>query len=195
MKGKSILIVDDEQTILDCLSRDLKGAGLKVTTAVDGEEAIAKINTGLFDLVTTDLLMPVCDGFQVVKAAKEMDPRTMVIVLTGNETSEAAVNAFHLGADDFVQKPCDSDELLCRISNCFEKQELLKKITRYEQLLPAWCQCQKLRSDRQGVLNNDRRYRQEDCLNKAEGVDASHTCRCPECYAEQIKSSLGCEEQ
>lgn len=183
MKGKSILVVDDEQTILDCLSRDLRSAGFEVTTATDGDEAITKINSSLFDLVTTDLLMPVRDGFQVVKAAKQMDPQTMVIVLTGNETVEAAVNAFHLGADDFVQKPCDSDELLCRISNCFEKQELLKKIDRYEKLLPAWCHCQNLHNNK------------EDPFQKSKGVNASHTCRCPECYAEQIKSSLSGEEK
>lgn len=90
---------------------DLRIAGLEVTTARDGEKAIAKMHSGFFDLVMTDLLMPVRDGFQVVKAAKQMDPQTMVIVLTGNETKEAAVAAFHLGADDFVQKPCTSDEL------------------------------------------------------------------------------------
>ena len=184
MKGKSILVVDDEQTILDCLSRDLRSAGLEVTTATNGEEAIAKINSSFFDLVTTDLLMPVRDGFQVVKAAKQMDPQTMVIVLTGNETVEAAVNAFHLGADDFVQKPCDSDELLCRISNCFEKQELLKKIDRYEKLLPAWCHCQNLQNNKEGPF-----------LQKSKGANVSHTCRCPECYAEQFKSSLPGEEK
>lgn len=183
MKGKSILVVDDERTILDCLSRDLRSAGLEVTTATDGEEAIAKINSSYFDMVTTDLLMPVRDGFQVVKAAKQMDPQTMVIVLTGNETVEAAVNAFHLGADDFVQKPCDSDELLCRISNCFEKQELLKKIDRYEKLLPVWCHCEKLRNDK------------ESSFQKSKGVNVSHTCRCPECYAEQITSSLPGKEK
>jgi DNA-binding NtrC family response regulator len=178
MKGKSILVVDDEQTILDCLSRDLRSAGLEVTTATNGEEAVVKINSSFFDLVTTDLLMPVRDGFQVLKAAKQLDPQTMVIILTGNQTGEAAVNAFHLGADDFVQKPCDSDELLCRISNCFEKKELLKKIDRYEKLLPAWCHCQNMRNDKAGPFQ------------KSPGVNASHTCRCPECYAEQIKSSL-----
>jgi DNA-binding NtrC family response regulator len=168
MKGKSILVVDDEQTVLNCLSRDLRSAGLEVTTATDGGKAIAKINSSFFDLVMTDLLMPVSDGSQVVKAAKQVDLRTMVIVLTGNGTADAAVDAFHLGADDFVQKPCDSDELLCRISNCFKKQELLKKFDRYEKLLPAWCHCKKMRN----------------------GQEAYATCRCPECYAEQMRSSL-----
>ena len=143
MNGKSILVVDDEQTILDCLSRDLTIAGLKVTTAVNGEEAIAKIKNSFFDLVTTDLAMPIGDGFQVVKEAKQMNPQTMVIVLTGDVASESAVDAFRLGADDFLQKPCDTDELLCRISNCFAKQELLRKIALYEKFLPMCSNCEK----------------------------------------------------
>ena len=70
MKRKSLLIVDDEQIILDSLARELTSARLEVSTAASGEEAIARINTGLFDLVTTDLLMPGLDGFEVLKAAK-----------------------------------------------------------------------------------------------------------------------------
>lgn len=174
MKGKSILVVDDEQNILDCLSRDLSLAGLEVTTAKNGDQAIAKINTGFFDLVTTDLLMPGSDGFQVVKAAKRMDSQIMVIILTGNETAEAAVDSFRIGADDFVQKPCDSDELLCRISNCFEKQDLLKKIDRYEKLLPAWCRWQKKQNG------------QEACYFKSRGVSVLTRCLCPKCCAEQM---------
>jgi len=148
MHGKSILIVDDEQTLLDCLSRDLIIAGLKVTTAVNGEEAIHKIKNRVFDLVTTDLVMPVRDGFQVVKEAKQMSPHTMVIVLTGDVASESAVDAFRLGADDFLQKPCDTDELLCRIANCFAKQELLRMIAYYEKFLPMCSHCAKLQDNR-----------------------------------------------
>ncbi len=153
MEGKSILVVDDEKTILDCLARDLRLAGLKVTTAVNGEEAIAKIKNSVFDLVTTDLAMPIRDGFQVVKEAKQMSPQTMVIVLSGDAVSESAVDAFRLGADDFLQKPCDTDELLCRISNCFAKQEMLRKIALYEKFLPMCSYCEKLQDKRSGDFN------------------------------------------
>jgi DNA-binding NtrC family response regulator len=99
MKSKSLLIVDDEPAILDYLSRDLVCVGFEVTLTSSGQEAIAKINTGLFDLVTTDLLMPGVDGFQVLKAAKQKSPQLMVIILTGYGTEDSAIDALRLGAD------------------------------------------------------------------------------------------------
>ena len=102
MKRKSLLLVDDEQTILNSLSRELADAGLEVTPAPSGEEAIARINNGCFDLVMTDLLMPGLDGFQVLKAVKQRDLQTMVIILTGYGDKESAINALRMGADDFL---------------------------------------------------------------------------------------------
>jgi CheY-like chemotaxis protein len=187
MKRKSLLVVDDEPTILDSLSRDLVCAGFEVTTAVSGEEGIAKINTGFFDLVTTDLLMPRVDGFQVLKAAKQKNPQLMVIILTGYGTEDSAIDALRLGADDFLHKPCDIDELLFRISNCFVKRELLSKIAWYENVLPVCCYCKKIRDDRQGEYGKGNWYSLEDYLSKSKGVNVTHGC-CPDCFAEQIKT-------
>lgn len=185
MKRKSLLIVDDERIILDSLSRDLVSVGLKVTTVASGEEAIARINTDFFDLVTTDLLMPGLDGFQVLKAAKQRSLQTIVIILTGNGAMESAIEALRLGADDFLQKPCDTDELLYRISNGFAKQELLRRIALYENFLPVCCYCKKIRDIRQGVPGEGSWHSLEDYFKKTKGVTVSHGC-CPDCYTEQI---------
>jgi len=187
MKSKSLLVVDDEPTIIDSLSRDLVSAGFKVTTAASGEEAIAKINTGFFDLVTTDLLMPGVDGFQVLKAAKQKSLQTMVIILTGYGTEDSAIDALRLGADDFLHKPCGIDELLYRISNCLVKWELLSKIAWYENVLPVCCYCKKIREDRQGEYGKGNWYSLEEYLSKSKGASVTHGC-CPDCYAEQIKT-------
>lgn len=188
-KRKSLLVVDDERIILDSLSRDLTGAGLKVTTVTSGEEAIARINTDFFDLVTTDLQMPGLDGFQVLKAAKQRSLEIIVIILTGNGSMESAIEALRLGADDFLQKPCDTDELLCRISNGFVKQELLRKIALYENFLPVCCYCKKIRDIRQGVHGEGSWHSLEDYFKKTKGVTVSHGC-CPDCFNEQIKPLL-----
>lgn len=187
MKRKSLLIVDDEQIILDSLARELTSARLEVSTAASGEEAIARINTGLFDLVTTDLLMPGLDGFEVLKAAKQRSLQTIVIILTGNGAMESAIDALRLGADDFLQKPCDTDELLYRISNGFVKQELLRKIALYEDFLPVCSYCRRIRDDRQGGHGEGSWHSLEDYFRKTKGVSVSHGC-CPDCYAEQIKT-------
>jgi DNA-binding response OmpR family regulator len=148
MNSRSMLAVDDEPTFLNCLVRDLSTSGLQITTATNGKDGIDKINEGFFDLVMTDLSMPVYNGFQVIQAAKQRSRQTMVIVVTGNETTESAVNAFRLGADDFLQKPCDTDELLCRISNCLAKQDLIRKVGCYENILSICRHCKKKRAHR-----------------------------------------------
>ena len=188
MKGKSLLLVDDEQIILNSLSRELVDAGFKVTLAANGEEAIARINNDCFDLVMTDLLMPGLDGFQVLKSAKQRGLQTMVIILTGYGALESAVDALRLGADDFLQKPCDTDELLYRISNCFAKQELLRKIALYEKFLPVCSYCKKIRDDQHWEHGKGKWYSPEEYFKRAKGVvRVSHGC-CPDCYSEQMKT-------
>lgn len=189
MKSKSLLLVDDEQIIIDSLSRELRNEGFEVTTAASGEEAIAKINTGFFDLVTTDLSMPGLDGFQVLKAAKKRNFETMVIILSGCGDMETAIDALRLGADDFLQKPCDYDELLYRISNCFAKKEMLRKITLYENILPVCAYCKKLRDDPPGEYGKGSWYSLEEYFNRTKGVRVSHGC-CPDCYAKIMEEDF-----
>ena len=156
-----------------------------MSIASSGEKAIATINNNCFDLVVTDLLMPGLDGFQVLKATKRKDSQTMVIILTGYADVESAVDALRFGADDFLQKPCDPDELLDRISNCFAKQELLKNGTLQQKPLPVCCYCKKIRDDRSSHAGAGGWYHLEEYFYKARGLHVTHGC-CPDCFAEQL---------
>lgn len=190
MYKKSILLVDDEIVILDSLSRELKTEplNLEIHVANSGEEAIERINTLSFDLVVTDLFMPGLDGFQVLKAVKRKDPQAMVIILTGYADLKSSIDALRLGADDFLQKPCDIDELLYRISNCFAKQDLQRKVQLYETILPVCSYCKKIRDDNQESQTNGTWYEFEEYLQKVRRVNVSHGC-CPACYA-KVKKQL-----
>lgn len=187
LKGKSLLVVDDEPIIRNSLARDLTIAGLTVTTAADGEEAVVLINGNPFDIVVTDLMMPGLNGLQVLEAAKQRSLRIIVVILTGNGVMESAIDALRLGADDFLQKPCDTDELLYRISTCFVKQDMQRKIAMYEGFLPMCCYCKKIRDDQQGERGKGHWYSLEEYFNRTKGVRISHSC-CPDCYTEQIKN-------
>ncbi|MDD2462637.1 MAG: response regulator [Desulfobulbus sp.] len=182
-KKKSILLVDDETTILAALSRDLLDEQLNfnVDTVNSGEEAINRINASNYDLIITDLIMPGLDGFQVLKAAKRKDPMTMVIILTGYGDLRSTIDALRLNADDFLEKPCDTDELLFRISNCFTKQNLHRKVQLYETILPVCSYCHKIRVDNTESANNGTWYSFEEYLHKIRRVNISHGC-CPDCY-------------
>jgi DNA-binding NtrC family response regulator len=186
MKRKSLLLADDEQLVLHSFSRELTSESLKVTLAADGQQAVSLIKSDHFDIIVTDLLMPGLDGFQVLKAAKQKDVRTIVIILTGYGDMESAVDALRLGADDFLQKPCDPNELLYRISSCLVKQDLQKRIALYEKFLPVCSYCRKIRDDRQGEHGKGPWYTLEEYFHKASGGYVSHGC-CPDCFAEQMQ--------
>jgi DNA-binding response OmpR family regulator len=129
MKRKSILLAGDEKLALNSLSRGMASEEFEVPLVANGEEAVIMINSGHFDIVVTDLMMPGLDGFQVLKVAKKRNARTIVIFLIGYDDMGFAVDALQLGADDFLLKPCDPKELLSRISACLMKQEMQRNIS------------------------------------------------------------------
>ncbi|RJQ50461.1 MAG: hybrid sensor histidine kinase/response regulator [Desulfobacteraceae bacterium] len=124
MRQYEILLVDDEASILRMVGTALKLWGYEVTTALNGVEAIEALEQERFDLVITDLHMGEPDGIEVLKKAKELAPRSMVIVLTGDHDVNTAVNAFRCGADDYLLKPCSLGEMAKRISHCLEAAEM-----------------------------------------------------------------------
>lgn len=191
IKKKTILLVDDEQLILDSLSRELTSAPLsfEVSLATNGEEAVGMIADRAPDLVITDLRMPGLDGYQVLKAAKRKDPHTMVLILTGYADMQSAIDALRLGADEYLQKPCDPDELLYRVSNCSSKQDLQRKVAMYENILPVCSYCKRIRDDRPGEQNGHRWYSLEEYFAKVQGIHCSHGC-CPDCFAKLFPGIL-----
>ena len=134
-ENKAILLVDDEEILLKTISKDLRAAGYGVTLAANGENAIAELKNKRFDLVITDLMMEGIDGIQVLRQTKKSHPEVPVIILTGYGDMNSAINALRSGADDYMLKPCDIDELLVRMSHCFEKQDLLEQLKAQKQIL------------------------------------------------------------
>jgi signal transduction histidine kinase len=124
-----ILVVDDEPLILQNTGRMLEQEGYAVDQAESGERAIERLHTSAFDLVLTDLRMMKIDGLDVLVAAKAMYPEIMVIMLTGHADMKAANNAIKFGADDFMLKPAESEEIYFRVKRCLENKELRKKVT------------------------------------------------------------------
>lgn len=135
MKEKTILLVDDELTILKSLGRDLRSEGYGVITADSGIKALEIMGKAHPDLLITDLMMEGLDGFQVLKYSKKKDPGRPVIILTGFGDMGSAIDALRLGADDYLLKPCDLEELIFRIDRGLEKQTLLERLQTQQQKL------------------------------------------------------------
>lgn len=109
-----LLVVDDDPAIRDSLSRELRAAGHEVSTAADGDQADRMAEQGLFDLILTDLAMPVADGFRLIAAVRAR-ARTPIVVLSVRTQDDDKVRALDLGADDYVTKPFSVAELLARV--------------------------------------------------------------------------------
>jgi signal transduction histidine kinase len=120
LPGARILVVDDEEPVLELLHDILSEYPYKIDLAPTGEEAIARIQTEVFDLVLTDLNLPGTDGLGVLRAAKEKDHDVAVVLLTGNATVFNAIEALRKGAYDFVQKPFQLGELEASLSRALE---------------------------------------------------------------------------
>jgi two-component system OmpR family response regulator len=110
-----LLVVDDEPTILELLAGTLRFAGFDVLTAVSGAEALRAAAAVKPDLILLDVMMPDCDGFDVIRRIRASGPRIPVIFLTARDSVNERVTGLTLGGDDYVTKPFSLDEVLARI--------------------------------------------------------------------------------
>jgi DNA-binding response OmpR family regulator len=113
----TILIVDDEPTNVDMLTQELDEEGYCLLTASDGEEALIKVHEHQPDLILLDVMMPKVDGFTVCRILKGSGKTILIpiILLTALQAHEDRVRGIEAGADDFISKPFDRDELLAKI--------------------------------------------------------------------------------
>jgi len=124
MKGRSVLIVDDEKNILLTLSQSLEVLQLETDTATNGEEALAKLKEKDFGLILLDLRMPGMDGMEVLRKVREIRPDIRIIMITAYGTIELAVEAMKLGAVDFIQKPFSPEEIRELVSRVLDREKL-----------------------------------------------------------------------
>lgn len=120
----TILIVDDEASILQSLGGLLSDEGYEIITALNGYEALKIIDSESPDLVLLDIWMPGIDGIDTLKEIKKADPSLPVIIITGHGTIETAVNSTKLGAFDFIEKPLSIDKVIVGINNALNFRRL-----------------------------------------------------------------------
>tara|TARA_B100000579_G_scaffold393022_1_gene369359 strand:- start:177 stop:872 length:696 start_codon:yes stop_codon:yes gene_type:complete len=115
--NEKILIVDDEKDIRDLISYNLKKEGFKIKTAVDGREALEKIDQS-YDLVILDVMMPNLDGFEFCKRIKSSEliyKNIPIIFLTAKDSEINQIIGLELGADDYIIKPVSMSILIARV--------------------------------------------------------------------------------
>jgi len=122
---ETILVVEDKESMAAMLKETLEAEGYKVIPARDAAKGIKYLKDGKIDLVLTDLKLPDKNGIDVLKASREENHLTPVIVMTAFGSVEAAVSAMKEGAFDFITKPFDTDHLIILIKRALETQRLV----------------------------------------------------------------------
>lgn len=118
-----ILICEDEEIMLTALEFRLQRQGFQVIKAEDGQKALDSINNDAPNLIIADILMPHVSGLELVKYVREeLKSKTPIIVISALEQEDIILEAFKLGANDFITKPFKPYELILRIRRLFQEE-------------------------------------------------------------------------
>ncbi len=120
-----LLIVDDEQSYRQLLTLVFEGDGHQIRTAMNGREALEMLESEPAEVIITDVRMPDMDGIELLRHVREFLPDVGFVLMTAFATVDTAREAFKLGADDFIQKPFDVEELKIIVKKAFERQSLI----------------------------------------------------------------------
>lgn len=121
MSNIRILLVEDEQSLADTIKLNLELEGYKVSTANDGKKALKAFKQERFNLIILDVMLPEMDGFTVCEAIRLDNAEVPILMLTAKNASADRVNGLRMGADDYLTKPFNLEELLLRINNLLKR--------------------------------------------------------------------------
>jgi len=121
MKPIKALAIDDEQIVLDSVSKVLQSEGCEVDVSLSGREGLDRAIQRSYDIVLTDIRMPDIGGMRVLRDIKRSKPSLPVVMITGYATVQSAVQAMKLGASDYLEKPFTPDQLIKAVSSALDQ--------------------------------------------------------------------------
>lgn len=133
--AQRLLIADDDNEIRELLEFDLSHSGYEVDCAKDGEEALQKALVGNYDLVLLDVMMPKMNGFDVCNNIRKAKLEVPILMLTAKGTIADKTQGFDMGADDYIVKPFDIQEVLLRVRALVRRSPATKMQTSKQEIL------------------------------------------------------------
>lgn len=118
--GLKILLVDDEADIIEVIQDRLEAYGFSVITAGTGLEALKKLSVEKFDGVFLDVKMPEMGGIEALEEIRKRDTKTPIIIITSSSTREAAIDALAKGANEYILKPFEWEELKAKVQKVLQ---------------------------------------------------------------------------
>ena len=122
----SILLVEDEENLHDALKLNLELEGYEITSAFDGQEALNKLEQEYFDLIIMDVMLPGLDGISVTENIRLQNNEVPILILSAKNTSADRVTGLKKGADDYLTKPFNLEELLLRVQKLINKNKKMQ---------------------------------------------------------------------
>ncbi len=133
MPKAHILLVEDDQNLGYVIQDNLELAGYKVHLVADGLIAQQNYQSQYYDLCILDVMLPKVDGFSLAAYIRQMDPAVPILFLTAKSMIEDKIHAFNKGADDYIVKPFDMQELLLRVQVFLRRSQTNLEITNHEE--------------------------------------------------------------
>lgn len=122
-----ILLVEDEENLHEALKLNLELEGYEITSAFDGTKALQKIEEGYFDLIILDVMLPEVDGISITETVRVNNNDVPILILSAKNTSADRVLGLKKGADDYLTKPFNLEELLLRVQKLIEKNKKMQE--------------------------------------------------------------------
>lgn len=210
MAKNKILVIDDEKDILDLVEYNLKQEGYKVSCVMTGEEALDAASSFNPDLIILDLMLPGLDGFEVCKILKrdEDTQEIPIIMLTAKGEDVDVVTGLELGADDYITKPFEAEELVLRINNILRRSgksgvgsvQMGHLEIKFDELIITDPENQFQMTQREGELlkylidNRNRLLRREEILKNLWGKDDYFLGRSMDVFISRLRKYLKTEE-
>ncbi|PYS29544.1 MAG: response regulator [Acidobacteria bacterium] len=180
-----VLIVEDDTDSREMLRLLLEQDGHEVTCATNGREGLDSLSDSTFSVIISDWLMPELDGIELCRTvrAADMPNYCYIILLTALRGKDRYLEAMDAGADDFVTKPYDPEELRARLMVAERIVRLQEHVRRLEGVLPTCMYCKKIRDDHNVWVGIEQYITQRTEASFSHGV-------CPECYQAVVKPEL-----
>jgi sigma-B regulation protein RsbU (phosphoserine phosphatase) len=184
-----ILVAEDENISRLVLAASLKQRGHEVVAVENGRKAWEAFQSDYFPVLISDWMMPEMDGLALCREIRKMphDNYTYLVLLTSLEGKTNYLEAMEAGADDFMSKPFDADQLTARIQVAERILGLHRHVTQLEGLLPICCSCKKIRD------GTDHWQRVENYIEIHSEARFTHGY-CPECYEKYMLSNFDPEQ-
>ena len=129
IKNLKILLVEDEETLAVGLEYNLTDEGYIVDCAKDGKQALSFFDSNIYDMIILDIMLPFFDGYEIAEKIRAKSPQMPILMLTARTTAEDKVRGLEAGADDYLTKPFNLQELLLRVKGMLKRKMWYQSFT------------------------------------------------------------------